>query len=199
VSAYPSQLADDGWVIKRDEGYLLTHDGREYYRSQYSLPDEPAERRDDLFIDVEYDEGQFYPQLIEDINTTYQTRVYDATLVLTRKLFESLLIDILRGEFGQENVHLFFNPDTGQYRNLVTLISNFEAQAESLRKYSLTVAENEFTEMLESFRHDGNESAHSIEIDISDSEIEEKSEDATRVAEILLNIWTKIQLVNAGD
>lgn len=195
VSAYPSQLADDNLVAKRDGGYILTNEGRNYYESLYDLPEEPAEPRDGRFIDVDYDNGQFYPQLINDINTSYQTRVYDATLVLTRKLFESLLIDILRGEFGRKNTPLFFNPDTGQYRQFSTLIENFEEQADVLRKYSLTVADEEFIEKLESFRHDGNESAHSIEVDIDDDEIEAKSDDATRVAEILFNVWKKIQIV----
>lgn len=196
VSSYPSQLADDGYVKKRNGGYVLTHDGKQHYMACLDLPEAPEEPHEDLFLELEYDSGPFYDKLIENINTTYQYRVYDATLVLTRKLLESMLIDLLRGEFGREGTTLYFNPDTAQYRGLAALINNFEEQSGEYRKYSLTVADDEFIELLESFRQDGNASAHSIEINITEEEIKSKSDDATRIVNILMNIWKKVQLVN---
>lgn len=199
LSAYPSQLVDDGYVIRMGDGYALSHDGQEYYPELFDLPEYPEERREDDFLKMNYSEERFYKQLIEDINRTYQVKVYDATLVLTRKLFESLLIDILRGHYGNQEIRLFFNPDTAQYLPFSVLIDNFDEQKQDFQHYSLSL-DDDFIDELNKFRHDANESAHSIEVDVSEEEIEEKSKEATRIAEILFNVWRKIQVANGvGD
>ena len=51
--------------------------------------------RSEQFLDIANVPGTFYPDLVEDINQCYSIGVNDATLILTRKLLENLLIDIL--------------------------------------------------------------------------------------------------------
>jgi len=199
ISAYPSQLADDGYIVRKNDGYVLSHEGQEHYPELFDLPEYPQEHREDDFLNIEYTQERFYERLIEDINSTYQVKVYDATLVLTRKLFESLLIDILRGHYGNQEIRVFFNPDTAQYLPFSVLIDNLEERIQDFRHYSLSLDED-FIDDLNGFRHDANESAHSIEVDISEEEIEQKSQDATRIAEVLFNVWRKIQIANGvGD
>ncbi|WP_255167125.1 hypothetical protein [Natrononativus amylolyticus] len=199
VSSYPSQLANDGYVKKNGDGYLLTHEGMNYYSDLVDLPEFPEKQRDDDFLTVDYTDERFYNQLIDEINKTYQIRAYNATMVLTRKLFESLLIDILRGHYGNREIRMFFNPDRAQYLPFSVLIENFDEQLQDFRHYSLTLDED-FIKSLNDFRYDANDSAHSIEIDISEEEIEEKSEEGTWISEILFNVWRKVQIANGiGD
>lgn len=137
----------------------------------------------------------FYSSLISDINKTYQTRIYDATLVLSRKLFESLIIDILRGHYGNQNIRMFFNPDRGEYHSFAKLINKLESNIGDFKHYSLKL-DQEFINKVNEFRVDANTSAHSIEVDISENEIESKSEEATYIARILLNVWEKVKIAN---
>jgi hypothetical protein len=194
VSAYPSQIANDGHAVKRNGGYLLTPEGERFFRELCGVGEVNSFREDD-FISVEYDDDIFYSSLIDDINRSYHARIYDGTLVLSRKLFESLLIDILRGHYGNQRIRMFFNPDRAEYHSFAKLISKFENNIEDFKHYSLTL-DQEFIDLLNDFRVDANTSAHSIEVNISESEIEAKSEDATHIAQILLNVWQKVKIAN---
>jgi len=194
VTAYPSQIASDGHAIKRNGGYLLTPEGKRFFRELCDV-DEVNNVREDDFISIEYNEDIFYTSLIKDINRSYHARIYDATLVLSRKLFESLLIDILRGHYGNQRIRMFFNPDRAEYRSFAKLIDKFENNIGDFKHYSLTL-DQEFIDLLNGFRVDANTSAHSIEVDISEDEIEAKSEDATHIAQILLNVWQKVKIAN---
>ena len=194
IAAYPSQISDDGYVTKRDGGYVLTHEGQDYYDTLFDLPDLPDEPRTDRFLNVDSEE-RFYSDLIEDINKSYQSRIYDATLVLTRKLFESLLIDILRGHYGNQQIQMFFNPDRAMYHPFSVLLGNLEENIDDFQHYSLSL-DDEFVNSLDGFRVDANKSAHSVETDISESEIENLSDKASNISKILLNVWKKVQIAN---
>lgn len=194
IPAYPSQISDDGYLTKRDGGYVLTHEGQDYYGGLFDLPDLSEEPRTDRFLNVDSEE-RFYSDLIVDINKSYQSRIYDAVLVLTRKLFESLLIDILRGHYGNQKIRMFFNPDRAMYHSFSVLLENLEENMGDFQHYSLSL-DDEFIDSLDDFRVDANESAHSIETDISESEIEDLSDEATRISKKLLNVWKKVQIAN---
>lgn len=194
VSSYPSQIADEGLAVKRNGGYLLTPEGEEHFRELYDVEAANNPRNDD-FITTGYESDMFYSSLISDINKTYQTRIYDATLVLSRKLFESLIIDILRGHYGNQNIRMFFNPDRGEYHSFAKLINKLESNIEDFKHYSLKL-DQEFINKVNEFRVDANTSAHSIEVDVSENEIESKSEEATYIARILLNVWEKVKIAN---
>jgi hypothetical protein len=137
IAAYPSQISGDGHLTKRDGGYVLTHEGQDHYGGLFDLPNLAEEPRTDRFLSVDSEE-RFYSELIEDINKSYQSRIYDATLVLSRKLFESLLIDILRGHYGNQEIRMFFNPDRAMYHPFSVLIENLEENLTDFQHYSLS-------------------------------------------------------------
>lgn len=151
--------------------------------------------RDDTFLDIDESEvdGQFYPGLIYETNLSYRVQADHATLILNRKLIESLLTDILKAEFGYENVGIFFDTENSQFHGLKELIKRLKENEAELSKHSGSLDEDLYRQIRE-LKHDGDAAAHVVEDTIREEELQEKSEIATRVVKILLSMresaWT---------
>lgn len=151
--------------------------------------------RDGSFIDIDETEidGQFYPDLIYEINLSYRVQADHAALILNRKLIESLLTDILKAEFGYENVEMFFDTENNQFHGLKELIRQFKENEGELSKHSGSLGEDLYRQIRE-LKHDGDAAAHVVEDTIREKELQEKSEIATRVVKVLLSMresaWT---------
>lgn len=143
------------------------------------------------FISVENVPGTFYPQLIADINSTYCLGVYDATLVLSRKLIENLLIDILRKKYDTDRINLYYDTDTKQFENLNNLIENLENKVDEFEHYSDTF-DLELISVIDEFRHTANRGAHSIELNLTESEMEDYSDKLEKVAPVLFRLSNQI-------
>lgn len=194
VSKYPSQLRSEGKFDRTDGNYFLTIEGENYYQELVDLPTGDRQPREDSFLGDVKPPDQFYATLVEDIERTYTHRVYDATLVLTRKLIENLAIDTLRGHYGTgEKIDLFFDPDRNHHRSFSELLDNLEDNSGDLRLYDPRLDDPEFHEQLQAFRQRGNDSAHSITVDVSDAEIEELSSTAQETVPLLFRIQRQLQ------
>ncbi len=143
--------------------------------------------RSEQFIDINNVPGTFYPDLVDDINQCYSLGVNDATLVLTRKLLENLIIDILRKEYGKQEIDLYYLPDNRRFQNFSTLISNFEKNLGDFEHLSSGL-DSDFIDELDSFRQDANAEAHSIETSITEEEMEDYREQAQHSAQVLFRI-----------
>jgi len=141
----------------------------------------------DSFIEIDSVSGEFYPELIQNINRCYRTGIYDASLVLTRKLLENLLIDILRSQYGTDRIEIYYDTDRKQFQPFYELVSSFESNIEDFHHYS-TEIDGGLIEDLNSFRKTANRGAHSLEVNISDDEINRYGEKATKTARILFRI-----------
>jgi hypothetical protein len=78
--------------------------------------------RSERFLDIDNVPGTFYPDLVEDINQCYRIGVNDATLVLVWKLLENLFIDILRDQYGKQEIDLYYlleNRRLGKFSDLI--------------------------------------------------------------------------------
>lgn len=139
------------------------------------------------FLDIDNVPGTFYPGLVEDINQCYSIGVNDATLVLTRKLLENLLIDIIRKQYGKQKIHLYYLPDNRRFQNFSTLIDNFEDKLDDFQHLSGSL-DNDFVDELDAFRQNANAEAHSIETNITETEMEEYQEQARHVAQVLFRV-----------
>jgi hypothetical protein len=139
------------------------------------------------FLDLENAPGTFYPDLISDINRCHRMGIYDASLVLTRKLLENLLIDVLRSRYDTEKMDLYYNTNRKQFQPFHKLVINLEDNLDDFEHLS-TEINKEFIGELNFFRQTANRSAHSLEVDISDEKIENYGEKATRVARVLFRI-----------
>ena len=133
----------------------------------------------------------YYPDLVDDINQCYNIGVNDATLILTRKLLENLLIDILRKQYGKQEIHLYYRPDNHRFQNFSTLIDNFEVNLSDFQHLSGGL-DSDFIDQLNAFRQDANAEAHSIETNITEDEIESYREQARHASRILFRVKKNI-------
>lgn len=156
--------------------------------------------REGEFIELEENEvhGHFYPELLHEINLSYRVQADHAVLILNRKLIESLLIDILRGELGFENVEEFYDSETGQHLGLGQLIENLEENSDQFRKHPGTMDEEFFRDMLD-LKHSGDASAHAIEEEVDENDLESKSETATRVAKVLFRVRKSVLTMHGSQ
>lgn len=143
--------------------------------------------RTERFLDINDIPGTFYPDLVENINQCYSIGVNDATLVLTRKLLENLLIDILREQYGKQEIDLYYRPENRRFENFSTLLSNFEKSLDDFQHLSGAL-DSDFVNKLDTFRQNANVEAHSIESNISTNEIEEYREQAQYAAKVLFRV-----------
>lgn len=147
--------------------------------------------RERTFLQIRNIHGPFYPDLVQNINRSYDSEIYDATLVLTRKLLENLLIDILRERYGTARINLYYEPDSSQFQNFNTLIRNFDKNQDDFKHFSDEV-DDDLIRKLDSFRQNANAEAHSIHSNLSESEIESYQADAEYLTKVLLDIHNKI-------
>lgn len=105
----------------------------------------------------------FYQRLIEEINNTYQNKTYTSTLILSRKLIENLLIDLLRKKFGsesKEDVEIYYNIKDGRFHDFAYLVKNFEERKDKFLVDKELV--EEFVRLVKPFRKGANSKTHSI-------------------------------------
>jgi hypothetical protein len=139
------------------------------------------------FLDIDNIPGMFYPILIENINTCYQLRIDDATLILTRKLLENLLIDAFRKKYGTGRIETYYDPDSSEFRSFYDLIEELKNSLSDFEHYSSEI-DNDFIEELDSFRKPSNAEAHSIETDISDAKMQGYRSTSNYLAKVLFHI-----------
>jgi hypothetical protein len=181
-------------LASREEGYGLTIEGRKRFRPIVS-EGEAVKPREESFIAISEPDDNFYGPLINDINTCYKNRVYDATLILTRKLLENLLIEILRGHYGMTELSLFYIEEKGRFQPFAVLLENARDRIEQLRMYDLDIAD--LLEEMDRFREEGNASAHSITVNVTEQEIDNLSEVATKLTKRFLRIREQVEVASS--
>lgn len=200
IGAYPSQLRDQGYFQRRDDQWGLTQEGLTRYREMVSIPSDQETPResDDLFITTEPPDDEFYEPLVEDINRSYRHHIYDATMVLSRKLLENLLIEVLRLRLGTKNhLEAFYIPNQGRFQPFSELIESFSDNIGEFKPYKPDL-DASFVNQLDQFRTRANANAHSIQVNLSQGEIEALSDDANELARILFRLREQARLDNGA-
>lgn len=127
----------------------------------------------------------FYEDLQTEINKAYNYGLYSSVFVLVRKLFENLVIDLLRKKYGMENIDLFFNPSKNRFHNFSTLIENLEEKQLDFRPAEPEI-NSDLIETINNFRQKGNSSAHSITLNIKKEDLDEEINDLEHTIKILV-------------
>jgi len=178
--------------------YSLTHDGFDKFQELSGDLEEADKIRDDRFLDTDRVEVEYYSTLVDDINKSYQYGINDGCLVLTRKLFENLIIDILRAEYGGEGISLYFNTENGRFHGLGTLCGKLNERSSDLKHYSRQL-DNGLVDRVEQFKEHGNSQAHSVRVDIDTDELEGMSEEATKLTNTLYDIREEVRIANGSS
>lgn len=200
IGVYPSQLRDKGYFQRLDEQWDLTKEGLTRYRELVSIPtsQETPRDSDDLFITADPPHDDFYEPLVKDINRSYRHHIYDATMVLSRKLLENLLIEVLRLRLGTDkHLETFYIPSQGRFQPFSELIENFSDNIEEFRPYNPDL-DASFVNQLDQFRTRANANAHSIQVNLSKGEIEALSDDANELVKKLFRLREQIRLDNGA-
>ena len=112
-----------------------------------------------VYLDMEFLGIPAYAELVSEINTCFDSESYSATIVLVRKMVESLVVDLLRAMFGMASVDLFFLKSQHRFRNLSELIKNLREHIQHYEPYGLR---KRSFRTIEKLREDGNANAHSV-------------------------------------
>lgn len=122
---------------------------------------------------VDLDFGDvFYNNLRDEINEAFRMRLFTSVMLLSRKLFENLLIEILRIKYPPNingNLEIYYKITEQRFQNFTILLKNIED-----KKSDFTVDEHLITEIISKikpFRKSANSNAHSIIIVSNQKEI----------------------------
>lgn len=196
IGSYPSQLGEKEYFQRINGEWDLTEEGLNYYGKMVTLAsaDDAPRDDDDLFISVDYPDDDFYGTLVDDINRSYRHHIYDATMILTRKLLENLLIECLRLRLGTgEHLEAFYIPDQGRFQPFSVLIDNFGEHLGEFKPFDPDL-DATFVSQLDQFRTRANANAHSIQVDLSPGEVEALSDDANSLSKRLFRLRTQARL-----
>lgn len=193
VSTYFQRLQNDCITSTENDGYRLTIPGR---RQVEELLDENAldnpRDEDDHFVDFDRFEEERYDQLISDINECYRYKIDDATVVLTRKLFEDLVFKILETHYAGNDPQMYFDLENQRHYRFDELLDNLKDGVPILKQYS-PLFDKKVVEDIRELKEEGNKGAHVIRLEFTEEEMEELSQEATRLIKILYEIWWGVQ------
>ena len=133
----------------------------------------------------------FFRELIDEINKAYSTALYTSTWVCLRKLFENLLIEMLRVRYGTTNIDLYYWEDKGRFHDFSVLTENLESRISDFRSYT-DAFDQRFFDFLKSFREQANRPAHSIDILTDPNDFENKKSEINHYASLLCDVIRRI-------
>ena len=112
-------------------------------------------------IDIKF-EDVFYRNLNQEINKCYKFGAYTASFILSRKLIENLIIDILRRKFpqSQNNLDIYYRINDGRFHDLTILLKHLDEKKEEFGIDKEAI--EEFFKLIKPFRPTANSNAHSI-------------------------------------
>ena len=202
ISTYFSRMRGSDWITDTEnDGYRLTLfvEGEVEDRLDDEALNNPRDE-EDQFLDIDrFENGDDrYERLVADINETYRYRLYDATMVLTRKFFEDMVFQILKTHYAGEDNEMFYNQENNRHYSFDDLLTNLREGVPTLRQYAREL-ERSTVDDLRELKEEGNSGAHAVRVDFTDEEIEAWSGDATRIAEILYEVLRGARIADEYD
>ncbi|WP_324662085.1 hypothetical protein [Haloarcula sediminis] len=141
----------------------------------------------ELFIDIEHTTDDFYDDLISNINQSYRIGVYDGTFVLTRKLLENLVIELLRNQYGTSYLRMYYIPNQRRFQNFSTLLDGLEYKLKDYQSYSNGL-DKELIRDIRQFKNSADADAHSIIRNPDKEEIDDLGTDAEHAAKVMFRV-----------
>jgi hypothetical protein len=105
----------------------------------------------------------FYSDLIKEINMAYSYFLYTSTYVCLRKLFENLVIELLRTRYGTAELPLYYDANRGRFQDFSILLDNLRGKSADFRQYT-TGIDDHFFSFITDLRERANSNAHSIDV-----------------------------------
>lgn len=137
------------------------------------------------FLDLHEVPGNFYPSVVEQINRSYRFKIYHGAVILSRKLVENLVVDVLRNHYPEDRDKYY--EGNGKFRNFGELIRVFEKIIDEYEHVSGSLNQS-FIQKLHDFRHRANPSAHSVEEKLEETDMEKMSTNTEKLAKVLIKL-----------
>lgn len=189
---YHDALTESYFIVEiGDGGYTLSVEGREHY--SYLLEEDISIEMAEYFIEHDFEDG-LYQKLVNNINRCYAIGAYQAVPILSRKLLENLLIDVLRRRYGltEEGIPRFYNKDRKQFRRFSDLLDELRDNIDDFEHYSDHL-DPSFVDSMEDMRKTGNASAHSIEKRVTQEELESFRRELIQILDTLLRMKLEME------
>ena len=154
------------------------------------VPLEVAPKNLKPFLEIEHFQDPFYTKLIEQINKCYLDEMPDLALERIRKLFENLIIDVLKKKY-QSDVSTYQNAKK-RHHPFHIVVTNTK---EKIRNGDFDNVRNEFEEAINwisKLRDKGSKSTHSITFDVKTEYLDEINNEIERKVALLRRILTII-------
>ncbi|MEN6552857.1 MAG: hypothetical protein ABFC34_08215 [Methanobacterium sp.] len=143
------------------------------------------------FIDVVNYPDDFYKKIVEEINFQYINKHSISLSILLRKLFENLIIDILRKKYKTAGLNVYYDTSKGRFHDFSILLKNLETKQQEFRYVSSNL-DSKFIKELSKYRDVGNSSVHSIDVNINIEDITSKKEDINQKVQFLIRLLNNI-------
>ena len=113
------------------------------------------------FLEIKNTRDDFYLDLIREINLLYAHELPRSLWVMVRKLFENLLIEILRKKYGPQSLDLYYREAQGRHHDFNVLLENFKVRITDFKPIAPELDIN-LIAPLDKFRARGGSAAHSL-------------------------------------
>lgn len=161
----------------------------------YGLPLITSSRSDRTLIAVpEYIPSGFYRNLIREINYAYSYQLYTSTYICLRKLFENLIIELLRTNFGTAELELYYREDRNRFQDFSVLLQNLSDKTPDFSQYTGGF-DQRFFQFLLDFRERANSNAHTIDIINDPQYFEDNKERINDYFTLLCDVLRRISAV----
>lgn len=136
--------------------------------------------------------SEFFRELINEINIAYSYQLYTSAYVCLRKLFENLIIELLRREFGTTELSIYYWSEKGRFHHFSKLIENFESRVSDFRPHTSSFDQH-FFDFLKNFREVADSNAHSIDIYTDSKDFEDKREKMNYTIALLCDVISGVE------
>lgn len=147
----------------------------------------------ELYLDIEIVPDDFYRQLIDLINECYSKGIYVAVPIFSRKLLESLIVDILKKKYGNKDVEIFFDTKNRKYHSFNKLLETFEIKLPEFIT-CMPSLEKSFLKEISKYRERGNTTVHVLELDMKKvkPELESNKSDLNHKVITLIRLYINL-------
>lgn len=145
---------------------------------------------DDL-IEITSAPDDFYVKLIEEINILYRNQFTISLSILVRKLFENLIIDILRKKYKTKRLSLYYDSSKRKFHDFIFLLKNLDERKEDFHYITPNLDRN-FIKKINKYRETGNSSAHFIDISLKFEDMKAEKDEINYILQLLIRILMNI-------
>lgn len=137
----------------------------------------------------------YYADLVSEINNAFRIRLFTSTMVLVRKLFENLLVDLLRQRYGTKQVEIYYSTRYHMHHSLSTLIRNLKDNFDSFQIYNDVFYrdKDDFLKFLGEIKEEGDRSAHVLELQKNPDKINAWKPSINKYSDLIVRVIQKIK------